>query len=237
MQNRDAALEELMLTKQNDPYRVQINDVLSIRFKALDQELVGMFNPIASESNIQVATEKELYFDGFSVDNHGEVSIPTLGKVSVLNLTIEEIKEKIEEKLLADYVKKEANVFVTVKLGGVKYTVLGEVVEPGVRVLYQDRVNIFEAIANAGDLEVVADRKDVMIMRPYPGGYKIHHLDLTEKSIIQSPYFYIQPNDMIYVKPLPQKTWGTGKTGLESFTTVLTIFSAITTTILLLRTL
>lgn len=237
MQNKENALNEIVMAKQQSPYRVQINDILSIRVKAIDQELVGIFNPVASENNVTAQTEQKLYFDGFLIDDHGEINMPTLGKVMVLNLTIDEIKNKIEAKLLDEYFKKEANIFVTVKLGGVKYTTLGEIGTPGTNVIYQERVNIFEAIANSGDISDVGNRKDVILVRPYPGGYKTHHVDLTDKSIMSSPYFYIQPNDLIYIKPLPQKSWGTGKTGLESFTTILGIFSAVTTTILLIRTL
>lgn len=237
MQNRDDAMQDILLSKQLPPYRVQINDVLSIRVKALDQDIVGMFNPIGDKSNVDVKSDVAFYFDGFLIDDHGEINMPTLGKVNVLNLTTEEIKEKIEKQLLDEYFKEEANVFVTVKLSGIKFTTLGEIGSPGIKVIYQERVNIFEAVAFSGDIPILGNKKDVLILRPYPGGHKILHLDLTDKSILESPNFYIMPNDLIYVKPLPQKTWGTGATGLQSLTTVLTLFSAITTTVLLLRTL
>ena len=237
MQQRDTVLENLMLSKQLPPYRVQINDVLSIRVKALDQELVGMFNPIGAEDNVSALTREALYSDGFLIDDHGEINMPALGKIKILNLTVEEVKAKIEEQLLEQYFKKEANIFVTVKLGGVKYTTLGEFGKTGTNVIFQEKVNIFEAIANSGDIPLIGDKKDVLLIRPYPGGNKIHHIDLTDVNIFESPFFYIQPNDMIYVKPLPQKAWGTGKTGLQSFTTILSVFTAITTTYFLIRTL
>lgn len=237
MQNKDRLLEQVMLSKQLPPYRLQINDVLSIRIKALDQELVGMFNPIASDNNVLALTRESLYSDGFLIDDHGEITMPTLGKISVLNLTVNEIKEKIKKKLLAEYFKEEANIFITVKLGGIKYTTIGEIGSTGTNVIFQERVTIFEAIANSGDIPLLGNKKDVLLIRPYPGGNKIHHLDLTDIAIFESPYFYIQPNDMIYVKALPQKSWGTGTTGIQSFTTILGVFSAVTTTYFLLKTL
>ncbi len=237
MQNSEKALNEVLLNKQVAPYKVQIGDALSVRVKALDQELVGMFNPIASENNVEASAGEKMYFDGFTVDNHGDIKMPTLGKINVLNLTLEEIKTKIETKLLADYFKAEANIFVTVKLGGIKFTTLGEIGSTGTQVLFQERVNIFEAIANAGDINFEGNRKDILIIRPYPGGQKIHHIDLTSVDVFQSPYYYIQPNDMIYVQPLPQKSWGTGKTGMRSFQSILTIFTALTTTFILFKTL
>lgn len=237
MQQRDQLVEELMLSKQLPPYRVQINDVLSIRVKALDQELVGMFNPTGEEENVAALTREALYSDGFLIDDHGEINMPTLGKIKILNLTVSEVKSKIEEQLLEQYFKKEANVFVTVKLGGVKYTTLGEFGSTGTNVIFQERVNIFEAIANAGDVNHIGDKKDMMLIRPYPGGNKIHHIDLTDVNIFESPYFYIQPNDMLYIKPLPQKAWGTGTTGLQSFTTILSIFSGLVSTYFIAKSL
>ncbi len=237
LQNQDKALEEVLLSKQLPPYRVQINDVLSIRVKALDQALVGMFNPLASEDNVAATSGQGLYFDGFLIDDHGEINMPTLGKVGVLNLTIEEIKAKIRQQLIDQYFKEEANLFVTVKLGGVKYITIGEIGSTGINTIFQERVTIFEAIANAGDIPLYGNKKDVLIIRPFPGGNKIHHIDLTDINVFESPYFYIQPNDMIYVKPLPQKSWGFGEKGLQSFTTVLTVFTTLVTTYFLFKSL
>lgn len=237
MQHRDTVLEGVMLSKQLPPYRLQINDVLSIRVKALDQELAGMFNPIGASDNVDALTREALYSDGFLIDDHGEINMPTLGKIKIINLTVEEVKNQIEKLLLEQYFKKEANIFVTVKLGGVKYTTLGEFGSTGTNVIFQEKVNIFEAIANAGDIPLIGNKKDVLLIRPYPGGNKIHHIDLTDVNIFESPFFYIQPNDMLYVKALPQKAWGTGQTGLQSFTTILSVFTAITTTYFLIRSL
>jgi polysaccharide export outer membrane protein len=211
--------------------------VLSIRIKALDQALVGMFNPISDKDNVEALTRESLYSDGFLIDDHGEINMPTLGKVNILNLTVKEVKVKIETKLLEEYFKEEANIFVTVKLGGIKYTTIGEIGTTGTNVIFQERANIFEAIANAGDIPLLGDKKDVLLIRPYPGGNVTHHLDLTDAKIFESPYFYIQPNDMIYVKSLPQKSWGIGQTGLQSFTTVLSVFTGLVSTYVLFKTL
>jgi polysaccharide export outer membrane protein len=92
-----------------------------------------------------------------------------------------------------------------------------------------------EAIANSGDIAITGNRKAVTIMRKSPTGIQMHDLDLTDISVMQSPYYYLQPNDFIYVKPLKQKTWGTGKTGIESLSSIITILSLATTTFLLLK--
>jgi polysaccharide export outer membrane protein len=176
-----------------------------------------------------------LYFNGFRVDDHGNIRIPILGEMNVLGYTLDEVRLKIEKQLLEEYFNKEANLFVNVKLSGFRYTINGEVSSTGTKTLFQDNVNILEAVANAGDITMVGNRKEVTIMRKTPTGVEMHDLDLTDRNVINSPYYYLQPNDYIYVKPLKQKSWGTGKTGIESLGTIITLLSLVTTTYLLLK--
>lgn len=220
----------------NKPYRVQVNDILSIKIKALDQKLVEMFNPVEAQG-AQTQTEQTLYFNGFNVDDHGNIRIPVLGEVNVLGFTLEEIRVKIEKQLLDDYFKKEANIFVTVKLAGLRYTINGEIQKPGSNVLYQDKATIMDAIANSGDITMTGNRKEVTIIRQYPHGTEMHTINLTDSKSMQSPYYYIQPNDYIYIKPLKQKSWGTGTTGTQSVATIISALSLVTTTFLLLKNL
>jgi len=235
LQNKEMATDSLqVMVEQQKPYRIQINDILNIRIKVLDQENVTIFNPIG-EGNLNASASERAYFDGFTVDNHGNIRIPELGYVNVLGFTAEEVENQIKEKLLEEQFKETANIFITVKLAGLRYTATGEVGRPGSQVLFQERVNIFEAIANVGEIQLTGDRKDVLIIRQYPQGQQIHHLDLTDIQVMNSPYYYIQPNDMIYVKPLKQKTWGTGTTGRETLTTIVAAVSLMTTTILLIN--
>lgn len=234
LQNKDIAADSLqLLVEQQKPYRIQINDILNIRIKVLDQENVSIFNPIG-EGNLNASAAERAYFDGFTVDSHGRIRIPELGQLTVLGYTTSEIEELIKNKLLEEQFKETANMFITVKLSGLRYTAMGEVGSPGSQILFQERVNIFQAIANVGEVAITGDRKDVMVIRQYPQGQQIHHLDLTDVNVMHSPYYYIQPNDMIYVKPLKQKTWGTGTTGRETLTTVVSVVSLLATTVLLI---
>lgn len=215
------------------PYRLLTNDILSITVKAIDPKLVEIFN---SDAGAQTAiSDQSLYLKGYSVDDHGNIRMPILGEVNVLGFTLDEVRLKIEMLLLKDHFKPEAGVYVNVKLSGFKYTVNGEVGNTGTKTLYQDRVNIMEAIANSGDITVTGDRKDVKVIRQFSQGSETYSIDLTDEKAVQSPAFYLQPNDYIYVKPLKQKTWGTGKTGIESLSTIITILSLATTTFLLLK--
>ncbi|MEH6657580.1 polysaccharide biosynthesis/export family protein [Leeuwenhoekiella marinoflava] len=233
LQESQSAQDRLIqVNLQQPPYHVQINDVLSIRVKALDQELVALFNPqtAGAEGN---SLGEGYYYDGFAVDRHGAIRLPTLGEIHVLGYTTEEIRELIEKKLLDDYFTEEANIFVTVKLAGIKYTIGGEIGGPGVKVDLVEQLSLLDAIVNSGDITEYGDRTDVLIIRQYPGGKKIHHIDLTKIEALNSPYYYVQPNDVILVNPLPQKSLGFGTTGLQSLTTVVSILTLATTTILL----
>jgi len=220
------------IQKRPEPYRVQINDLMSIRVKALDDELVSIFNPV-SESNPNATSEERLYYDGFRVDRHGNIRIPTLGEMAVLGLTVDEIREKIEALLLKEYFKKEANIFVTVKLAGIRYTINGEITRSGTNIIPRDQATIMEAIGNSGDIPVTGDKTNVIVIRQYPLGQKVHHIDLTSIDAMNSPYYFIQPNDLIIINPLPQKSTGFGTTGLQSFTTILSVVTALTGVVLL----
>ena len=232
LQEEKASVDSIVeVHRLNKPYRVQVGDLLSIRVKALDQDIVGMFNPV-DEGNVNATGEERMYYDGFSVDEHGNIRVPTLGEINVMGYTVEEIREQIEERLLSEYFKQEANIFVTVKLAGIRYTTIGEI-GAGSNVLYKERVTIMEAIANAGGISDVGNREDVKILRQYPHGEEVHHIDLTNLDAVKSEYYYIQPNDLIIVDPLPQKSLGAGTTGIESFRTIGTVISLISTSILL----
>jgi polysaccharide export outer membrane protein len=235
LQNKNAATDSLqVMVEQQKPYRIQINDILNVRIKVLDQENAVIFNPIG-EVNLNATASERAYFDGFTVDTHGNIRVPELGFINVLGFTTEEVEGLIKDKLLEEQFKAAANIFITVKLAGLRYTAMGEVGSTGSQVLFQERVNIYEAIANVGDIDVTGDRKDVLIIRQYPQGQQIHHLDLTDINVMSSPYYYIQPNDMIYVKPLRQKSWGTGTTGRETLTAIVGVISLVSTLLVLTR--
>lgn len=238
LQDKGTDIDSLLVIRElSKPYRVQVNDILSINIKSTDSELaklVAIFQPTAKASE---SGQEGLYYSGFTVDLHGYITFPVLGDINVLGYTTAQIVEQVKAALLEKYLKDISQIFVTVKLAGLRYTVSGEVNAPGVLTLYQDRVNIIEALANAGDIKETGDRTDVMVIRQYPNGQKIHHIDLTNRAAMQSPYYYIHPNDMILVKPLKRKSLGVGKTAIETITTISSIFSVIISTYFLTRNL
>ncbi|MDR7209003.1 polysaccharide biosynthesis/export family protein [Flavobacterium piscis] len=225
-----------VLSVESKPYRLQANDILSVDIKAIDPKLVSIFSSSEnSASGNNSKSESGLYFQGFTVDDHGNIRMPILGEINVIGYTLEEVRIKIEKKLLEEYFKAEANIFVTVKLAGFRYTINGEVGSTGTKTLFQEHVNIMEAIANAGDITTVGNRKSVTVIRQTPTGVQMNDVDLTDVNVMKSPYYYLQPNDYVYVKPLKQKTWGTGQTGIQSIGTIITLLSLATTVYLLLK--
>ena len=235
LQKKDNSSNENSITMvESKPYRLQTHDVISISIKASDPKFVAIFNPTTSGSSSS-HSESGLYFDGFTVDDHGNIRIPVLGEMNVMGFTLEEVRLSIEKQLLADYFKDEASIFVVVKLAGFRYTINGEVGSTGTKTLFQEKVNIMEAVANAGDITTTGDRKSVTIIRQTPNGTEMKDLDLTNINVMNSPYYFLQPNDYIYVKPLKQKTWGTGSTGIQSLSTIITLLSLLSTTYLLLK--
>lgn len=234
LQERDAqqvdSIAKIYMTQE--PYRVQINDMLSIRVKALDQNLVTAFNPV-SENSLDATTEQKVYFDGFTINRKGEIKIPVLGEIKVLGMTLKEIEEKIEQELLDKYFKETSNIFVTVKLPGIPYTTIGEFGSTGSQVIYKERITLMEAIANSGDIEITGDRTNIVVIRQYPSGVKRHTIDLTDIDAINSPYYYVKPNDLIIANPLPQKSFGLGTDAFSTITSLLSL--GVTLTIIAIR--
>ncbi|MGB6269541.1 MAG: polysaccharide biosynthesis/export family protein [Olleya sp.] len=229
--------DSLQIQALATPYRVQVNDILSVSIKSTDSELKKLVEIFQPTEQVGSGNNQNLYFNGFTVDLHGNIEFPILEKVNVLGYTTDEIEEKVKDALLDKYLKDISKIFVTVKLAGLRYTVTGEVGGGGVLTLFQDRVNIIEALANAGDISDTGDRKDVLVIRQYPNGQKIHHIDLTDVAAMKSPYYYIQPNDMILVKPLKRKALGAGQTATQTFTTIASIFSVLISTYFLAKNL
>lgn len=217
----------------NDPYRLQVNDILYINIKAENPEIVSLFKSSESSSS---GSSSGLYFNGYTVDRHGNIRIPYIGELNVLGYTEKEVREKIETEL-SKFLKKVETVFVTVKLGGINFTITGEIGSPGTKNLAQNEVTIVDAIASSGDVTIYGDRENIEIIRKTIDGVKKFKVNLLDIDVFESENFYIQPNDVIYITPLKQKTWGVGTTGLQTFTTVISIFTLGVTTYLLIKSL
>jgi len=217
----------------NIPYKLQVGDVLVINIKSVDPKLVSLFKP-TENIGLNNQNGKNVGFNGYTVDRHGNIRLPYLGELNVLGFTVKEVIEKIENGLKL-YLKDTDKIFVQVRLAGFKFVVAGEVRDPGTINLQQSQVTIVEAIANAGEITNTGDKTNITIIRKNANGIKKYNVDLTNMDIFNSDLYYIQPNDIIYVKPIKRKAWGIGTTGLGVFTTFISIFSVVTSTILIVR--
>lgn len=210
---------------QRNKYQVQPNDILSITVRTYDERAAQMFNlQNQNQGGAMQGGDITFYLQGYSVDLDGYIDMPVLGRIKVLGKNTSEIKVLVQSKL-NQYFKEDA-AYVTVQLAGVRYSIVGDIAAPGRYVIFQNQVNIFEALAQAGDISIVGDRREVMILRQTPEGVITYELDLTNREIINDPRYFIQPNDVINVKPLPQKSFGIGTTGFQTFSQLLTVVSS-----------
>lgn len=224
LQPGEQATQEVF-TYDRVSYRLQTNDILDVQIRSMNQDVNAMFgsgNVMNQNMQAGVMSGGDLYYmTGYTVTDSGKVELPYLGKVSVQGLTLEQAKAAIDEKVATLF----KNYYLQVKLGGIRYSALGEFRSPGKKVILQNQATIFEAIAASGDLTQVARRNEIKLIRQYPDGTRIHNLNLLDQSIIGSPYYFIQPNDVIYAEPLPQKSWGIGITGAQTLGTIVSTLS------------
>lgn len=234
LQEKEHSKKEYQL--QRSSYRVQPNDILSITVRSLDTETSVMFNISGNSNNALNAGDILFYLQGYSINLEGQITMPVIGVIQVIDKTVEQIEELIQNKL-SEYFSSNA-INVSVQLAGIRFSTVGEVNRPGKYVIYQNQVNIFEALAHSGDISIVGDRKQVMIVRQQPGGrVQTFSLDLTNSDVINDPAFFIQPNDIINVKPLAQKSYGIGTTGFQTFSQLLSVVASTITLIIAINSL
>jgi polysaccharide export outer membrane protein len=168
---------------------LKVDDYISVYISDIDNETVSIFN-----SRIRNDNTPE---HGYLIDTDGTITLPVIGKVEVVNLTKSEAEKVIANKL-AIYLK---NPFVQIQILNFRISVLGDVRNPGSFILNSQRISVLEAIGMAGDLKMTGMRKNVLVLRDVNGVKSEFRLDLTSKSIQNSPAFYLQQNDVVYVEP------------------------------------
>ena len=190
--------EENVLALPNNPieYRVQPNDILNIRVQSLDPEQSAFFNISATENRTFNANEASLFLSGYSVNQDGLISLPIVGELKVSGMTVEEIQELIQDEIN----KYLLDAIVLVKLTSYKIIVLGDVKNPGTQYIYNTQATVFEALSLAGDANLSGNIRRVKLIRQIDGKSYIIKLDLTDPKIIESPYYFLLPNDAIYVE-------------------------------------
>ena len=214
-------------------YRIMPKDELTITVSTTTPEASAPFyrkiGMTKGQNGIGQGMDNAKLLD-YLVDNEGYIDFPVLGMISVAGLSTRECEAVISEKLQA-YLNEVPNV--TVRSSSYKVSVLGEVARPGTYRVDDEKITIFQALAEAGDMTLFSDRKDVHLLREDgQGRRKVIHLDLTEANIALSPYYYLQQNDVVYVKPTPAKVSSNTFTGNAS--AWITMLSLVTTVVSLI---
>lgn len=181
-------------------YILQKGDILSVKIKSLETDNAEFLNIEPSNGFINV-NPGALFLNGYSISEDGAIYLPLVGSVTVEGLTLDESRVKIQ-RIVDDYF---TDATVIVNLVSFKISVLGEVNRPGYYYVYNNRLTILEAISLAGDLKDFADRKEITLLRQREDGSEATILDITDPELISSPYYYLRPNDVVYVRPLKQK--------------------------------
>jgi polysaccharide export outer membrane protein len=163
------------------------------------------------------------FMNGYSLDENGMVELPLIGEINLEGFNLKEAKTIIEIAV-SQYVNK-GEYFVRVRLGGIRFSALGEFNSPGKQTILQNRATIFDAIAVAGDLNVLAKRDEVVLVRQYPDGSQIHKINLNDKNLLNSDFYFIRPNDLLYAEPLKVREIGSGSNFLQTLTFLTTTIS------------
>lgn len=181
-------------------------DLLTITVNTTDPDAAAPFNLTTQtvlNSNITAYTTSQPTLQQYLVDNDGYIEFPVLGKLKIGGMTKDNVESMIQEKL-KPYLKEVP--IVTVRMVNYKISVLGEVSKPGTFTVSNEKVNLMEALAMAGDMTVWGQRDNVKLIREDgKGERKIIELNMNDAEIIHSPYFYLQQNDVIYVTPNEKK--------------------------------
>ena len=181
-------------------YRLQPRDVISVLIKTLDEETAAYFN-IQNGNGFQQVNPASLYMNGYSIDSNGRITLPEVGETEVAGLTLEQAQEVIE-KAVSRYVN---NATILVKLVSFKVTVLGEVKDPGYYYIYNDQASVLEVLGLAGDVTELGNRENITLVRQTATGKEAILINLKDPDMLSSTYYFLQPNDVVYVQPLRAK--------------------------------
>ena len=205
---------------------IQPEDRISINVNSLNPEASAVFNNNAQ--SIAITSNDATY--GYSVDQKGEIRLPLIGVMKVSGLTTAELTSQLQQRLLT-YLKSPT---VSVRIINLKVAVLGDVMRPNVYTSASERLTITEALSLAGDLNVTANRKNIILVRERDGKREFVPIDLTSKTLFQSPYFYLRGNDLLVVQPTKLKLANVD-TGYRNASLVISALSLVAITYSILK--
>jgi len=225
--------EFIPFAKVDYRYVLQPFDIVDIDFASSNEELTKAFEFQGSRTMRGGAgmmgggAGDIFYFTGYSIDQDGNILLPKLGKVMLSGLTEEEARVKVQEAISV-YFKED--VFVKLRIGGIRFTALGEFSSSGTKVIMKNRATIFDALALSGESNILARKNKLFLIRQYDGGMKIHQVNLNDRALLASDFFFIQPNDILYLEPMKIRQFGNA----DNFSASLGLIISVTTSLLLI---
>ncbi|WP_243472015.1 polysaccharide biosynthesis/export family protein [Winogradskyella sp. MH6] len=196
---QDEPIEDGVLVSEPKPIIYKPDDILTINVSALDPDTVKPFNLMVvsnNDTNLLNAGGQQ-QFQSYLIDYDGNIDFPVLGKLKVAGLNRTELTAMLVEKI-SEYAN---NPIVNVRLSNFTITILGEVRNPGTFTIKDERITVLEALGLADDLTIFGKRKNVLLIREVDGKKKFAKIDLTSVNAVNSPVYYLQQNDVIYVEP------------------------------------
>ena len=182
--------------------KIQPDDALFILVKTLEPEASEAYNLFPTTNVSTLSNSGNPTITGYLVDSKGYIDFPVLGPIQVGGLTVDEAKALLIEKLKPHLV----NPVVNIRFLNFRVSVLGEVGGPRTLTVPGERITILEAIGQAGDLTPYSNRKNILVIREQNGKRDFGYVNLHSPEVFDSPYFYLQQNDIVYVEPVKQAT-------------------------------
>lgn len=178
---------------------IQQNDILGISISSLNAEASAIFNPVNTNIRSTTVTGTNTEAGGYLVSSDGTIQLPVLGKIKAAGLTKKELKDDITDLILSKKLLVEP--LVEIRFLNFEVTVIGEVAKPTVITVPSEKISLLKAIGLAGDLTIYGKRENVLLIREEKGKTKTVHIDLNSSNFFNSPYYYLHPNDVVYVAP------------------------------------
>lgn len=247
--------EEGLIPYNIPVYRITKNDILNLNIVTTPKGDAAQFYSSLNTSGSGAATNSiangggassggtgggnsTFYFNGLKVDNNGDINVFGIGFIKAEGRTIAEVSSEIQDKVNENF--QEGKSEVRLNTNGITFYVLGDVETTGVtgeKVVHKNTLTITEAIAMSGGLNRTVDRKNIVIHRKLPEGIKKAIIDLTREDVMNSPYYYVQNGDEIYLNTRAKSLNGLGKDPIQTLTTGVSVITTALSIYLLLKNL
>jgi len=256
--NESLVINEEGLVPYNIPiYRITKNDILNLNIVTTPKGDAAQFysslntsggsggagvnNAVGgamSASGSGMGGNINFYFNGLKVESNGDINVFGIGYIKAEGRTIDEVAKEIQEKVNENFQQGKSEV--RLNTNGITYYILGDIETIGVsgeKVAHKNTLTITEALAMNGGLNRTVDRKNIVIHRKLPEGIKIAQIDLTREDLMNSPYYYVQNGDEIYLNTRAKSLNGFGKDPIQTLTTGVSVITTALSIYLLLKNL